>query len=71
MVAMRDHLSRGEIAKDAVQSGAEAAAGAVGQVAGIITGAVRDVATTVGGLATELFEIRDAARRARSEHDED
>ncbi len=67
---MRDNLSRGEIAKDAVQSGAEATAGAVGQVAGIVTGAVRDVATAVGGLATELFEIRDAARRARREHDE-
>ncbi len=68
---MSDHLSKGEIAKDALQAGAEAAAGAVGQVAGIVTGAVRDVATTVGGLATDLFEIRDAARRAHREHGED
>ncbi len=68
---MPDHLSKGEIAKDAVQSGAEATVGAVGQVAGIVTGAVRDVATTVGGLATDLFEIRDAARRAGREHGED
>jgi len=51
---MQDHLSKGEIAKDAVQSGAEATAGAVGKVAGIVTGAVRDVATAVGGLATDL-----------------
>ena len=36
----------------------------VGQVATIITGAVRDVAGAVGGFATELFEIRDSARKA-------
>lgn len=68
---MQDHLSKGEIAKDALQSGAEATAGAVGQVAGIVTGAVRDVATALGGLATDLFEIRDAARRAAREHADD
>lgn len=66
----RDHLSRGEITKDALQTGVEATAGAVGQVATIVTGAVRDVASTVGGLATELFEIREASRRARAEHDD-
>ena len=68
---MPDHLSKGEIAKDALQSGAEATAGAVGHVATIVTGAVKDVATTVGGLATDLFEIRDAARRATREHGDD
>lgn len=67
---MRDHLSRGEIRKDAVQSAVEAAATTVGSVATIITGAIRDVATVVGGLGTDLFEIRDAARRAREEHEE-
>jgi hypothetical protein len=41
----------------------------VGQVATIITGAVRDVASTVGGFATEVFEIRDSARRAAAEHE--
>jgi hypothetical protein len=66
----RDHLSRGEITKDALQGGVEATAGAVGQVATILTGAVREVATTLGGLATELFEIREATRRARAEHDD-
>ena len=66
-----DHLSRGEIAKDALQDGVEATAGAVGQVTTIITGAVKDVASTLGGLATDLFEIRDATRRARAEHDDD
>jgi hypothetical protein len=66
---MKDHLSRNEIRKDAVQDGVEAAAGMVGQVATIITGAVRDVAGAVGAFATELFEIRDSARRAAAEHD--
>lgn len=68
---MKDHLSRAEIRKDAAQDAVEAAAGMVGQVATIITGAVRDVAGAVGGFATELFEIRDSARKAAAEHDTD
>jgi hypothetical protein len=66
---MKDRLSRAEIRKDAVQDTVEAAAGMVGQVATIITGAVRDVAAAVGGFATEVFEIRDSARRAAAEHE--
>lgn len=65
---MNERLSKAEIRKDAVQNTVEAAAGAVGQVATIITTAVKDVAGTVGGLATELFEIRDSARRAAADH---
>lgn len=65
---MKDELTRAEIRKDAVQGTVEAAASAVGQVATIVTGAVRDVAGAVGGFATEVFEIRDAARRAAAEH---
>jgi len=64
---MDEQLSKSEIRKDAVQTAVEATAGTVGQVATILTGAVRDVASAVGGLATEMFEIRDAARRA-AEH---
>ncbi len=60
----QDHLSKAEISKDAVQSGAEAAIHTVGEVATIITSAVKDVAGALGGLATELFEIRDASKRA-------
>lgn len=71
MTPERDHLSRGEIRKDAVQDSVEAAVTAVGQVGGVVTGAVRDVARTMGGLATELFEIRDAARKARAESGDD
>jgi hypothetical protein len=64
----QDHLSKAEISKDAVQAGAEAAVGTVAEVATIITGAVKDVAGALGGLATELFEIRDASKRAMAQH---
>lgn len=64
----RDNLSKAEITKDALQAGAEAAAQAVGEVASIVTRAVGDVAAAVGGFATEVFEIRDASRRALAEH---
>ena len=68
---MKDELSKGEIRKDALQDGVEATATTVGAVTTIVTSAVRDVARAVGGLATELFEIRDSARRAardRADH---
>ncbi len=68
---MKDHLGRGEIGKDAVQDAVEAAAATAGQVAMIVTGAVRDIASAVGGFATELFEIRDSARRASQAQDAD
>jgi hypothetical protein len=64
---MDERLSKAEIRKDALQNTVEAAAGAVGQVATTITAAVKDIAGAVGGFATELFEIRDAARRAVSD----
>ena len=67
----QDHLSKAEISKDALQSGAQAAAATVGEVATIITGAVKDVAGAIGGLATELFEIRDASQRAMVRHADD
>jgi hypothetical protein len=66
----RDHLGRGEIRKDAAQDAVEAAATAVGQVSTIVTTAVRDVARTLGGFATEIFEIRESARRAVRDHHE-
>jgi hypothetical protein len=65
---MGDHLSKSEIGKDAVQSTVEAAADTVGQVAKIITKAVQDVASAVGEFATEVYEIRDAAKKATDEH---
>jgi len=62
-----ERLSGAEIGKDTVQATVEAAAGTVGEVATIITSAVRDVATAIGGFATEVFEIRDAARKAQDD----
>jgi hypothetical protein len=61
---MPDRLSKSEIGKDAVQSTVEAAAHTVGQVATIITRAVQDIAGAIGSFATEVYEIRDASRRA-------
>jgi len=65
---MKDQLSTSEISKDAVQSALEAAATTVGQVTSIITQAVKEVAGAMGGFATEVFEIRDSARKAREQN---
>ena len=61
-------LSKLEIRKDVLQSAVESMASTVGEVTGIVTGAVKDVAGAVGGLATELFELRESARRAHEDH---
>jgi hypothetical protein len=65
---MKDHLSKAEIRKDAVQGAVEAAASTAGEVASILATAIKDIAGAVGGLATEVFEIRDSARQASVEH---
>ncbi|MGU3498088.1 hypothetical protein [Mycobacterium sp. C31M] len=61
---MTERLSKSEIAKDALQEGVESVASTVGEVATIITTAVKDVANAIGGLATDAFAIGDAARQA-------
>lgn len=66
---MREQLSKGEIRKDALQHTIEAGAETVASVTTILATAVRDVARAVGGFATEVFEIREASRRARAEND--
>ena len=65
---MKDHLSRNEIRKDAIQDTVQAAAGTVGQVASILSGAVKEVAGALGGFATEMFEIRDSVRKATGDN---
>ena len=40
-------------------------ASTVGEVSAIITTAVRDVFGALGGLATDVFEIREGVRRAQ------
>ena len=64
---MREHLSRAEIGKDVVQDTFVAAVTTAGRVGQIVTVAVRDVTRAVGGFATDVFEISDAARRAAAE----
>ncbi len=54
-----------EINKDTVQVLAESAATHVGRIATILSGAVRDVTREVGDWASDVFEMREAAERAR------
>jgi hypothetical protein len=61
---MEEQLSKTEIGKDALQETVVSVASAVGEVASIITTAVKDVAGAIGGVATDIFEIRDGVRRA-------
>jgi hypothetical protein len=64
---MTDTLDRLETRKDTIQVVIESGATHVGGIVGIVLGAVRDVTREVGEWATDVFEIRDAARRARSD----
>lgn len=57
-------LSRREISKDVVQQSAEAAIGTAGHIVSILFDSARRITTEVGGFATEIFEIREASRRA-------
>ena len=68
---MKEQLSKTEIGKDVLQESVEAVASTVGQVTSIITTAVKDVATVIGGLATDVFEIADGARKANEDFDQD
>ena len=68
---MEDRLSKVEIRKDALQETVESVASTVGEVASIITTAVKDVAGAIGGLATDIFEIRDGVRRASERADDE
>ena len=60
-------VGRFEIAKDTAQVVAESAATHVGRIAGIVSGAVREVTHEVGEWASDVFEIREAADRARDD----
>ncbi len=56
-----------EIGKDTVQVLAESAATHVGRIATILSGAVRDLTREVGDWASDVFEMREAAQRARDD----
>jgi hypothetical protein len=66
---MSDTIDRLERRKDTIQVVIESGATHVGSIVGIVAGAVRDVTREVGDWATDVFEIRDAARRARTDTD--
>ena len=68
---MKDRLSKAEINKDALQETMEAGVQTVSKVMSIITGAIRDVTTTIGGFATDAFEIREGVRKAKAELDDE
>jgi hypothetical protein len=67
---MEDRLSVSEIRKDALQETAQSVATTVGEVAAIINTAVKDVFGAIGGLATDVFEIREGVRRAQDRADD-
>jgi hypothetical protein len=62
---MEDPLDKLETRKDTIQVAVESGATHVGSIVSIMVGAVREVTREVGDWATDVFEIRDAARRAR------
>lgn len=61
-----------ETRKDEIQTAVEAGFQHIGQIASIITGAGREINRELGDWATDVFEMREAARRARADrHDGD
>ncbi|MDQ6776347.1 MAG: hypothetical protein M3071_09060 [Actinomycetota bacterium] len=66
-------VSKLETRKDVAQAVIESGVDHVGQIMTIIVGAVGDVTSELGAWATDVFELRDAARRAQAdrEHGED
>lgn len=63
-------LDRFETRKDTVQVAVEGAFHHVGQIAGIVTHAGREITREVGEWATELLEMREAARLAEADRPE-
>jgi hypothetical protein len=57
-----------ETRKDTIQVVVESAFQHVGRIAGIVAGAGREITHELGDWATDVFEMRDAARRARADH---
>jgi hypothetical protein len=64
-------VGKSEITKDTVQVAAESAATHMGRIATILSGAIREVTHEVGEWATDMFEMREAAGKARAASDPD
>jgi hypothetical protein len=62
-------LGKLETRKDTLQVAVEGALHHIGQIAGIIATAGRDVTRELGEWATEVFEMREAAQRARTDRE--
>jgi hypothetical protein len=56
-----------ETHKDTAQEIVETGMDHVGQIMSIIVGAAQDVTRELGDWATDIFEMRDAGRRARAD----
>ncbi|MEU4524820.1 hypothetical protein AB0F52_39635 [Amycolatopsis sp. NPDC024027] len=56
--------------KDTLQVITESAATHVGNIASIITGAIRDIARETGDWLTDVIEMREAAQRAQEDDPE-
>jgi hypothetical protein len=56
-----------ESKKDTVQVVTESAATHVGNIAAIITGAIRDIARETGDWLSDVIEMREAAQRAKED----
>jgi hypothetical protein len=61
-------VSKREIEKDTVQELTVSAVDTVGRIAGILVNTVREVANEIGGFATNMYEIREASRRAKDDN---
>lgn len=60
-------VSKAETTKDTVQVLVQSGASRVGRIASIITGAIKEIAGEIGGFATEVFEMREASKRAQAD----
>jgi hypothetical protein len=66
---MSEVPGRLETRKDTLQVVIESGATHVGSIAGIVARAVRDVTREVGDWATDVFEIREGAKRADTQRE--
>jgi len=60
-------LDKAETRKDTLQVAIDSGATHVGQIMGIVVGAVRDVTRELGDWATDVFEMREAGKRAEAD----
>jgi hypothetical protein len=60
-------LDRIETRKDTLQVAIDSGAQHAGQIMGIVVGAVRDVTRELGDWATDVLEMREAAKRAEAD----